>query len=162
MLLRIGFILASYVGMKIYDNYKNKQNAAEKELKAALKSGKSLSELSNIEEPDYLCDRYYKAGIISMGLSVLTRTFPLLYIPSLGMILYTSIPIIRRGERQLVERRSVGHDLLYSVYIILAFLTRQEKVYRFRCILLPFRCKNAGHEPGQVPSTCQQPHPAIT
>lgn len=127
MLLRIGFILASYVGMKIYDNYKNKQNDSNHELKPTAKSVKSLAELSNIEEPDYLCDRYFKAGILSLGLSALTKTFPLLYIPSLGMILYTSIPIIRRGERQLIERRSVGHDFLYSVYIILAFLTRQEK-----------------------------------
>lgn len=126
MLIRIGFLLVSFIGVKIYDNYKNKQDSSKKELKPAVKSRKSLARLTNIEEPDSLCDRYFKISTVSVGLAIFMRTTPLLYITSLGLIIYTCIPILRRGERQLLERRTVGHDLLYSIYIILAFLTRQE------------------------------------
>jgi Cu2+-exporting ATPase len=126
MLIRIGFLLASYIGARAYSNYKNKKEHSRKALKTAAKSHKSLSQLTNIEESDKLCDRYFKAGTVSLGVAVLARTIPSLYIFSLGLIIYTCIPILRRGERQLLERHTAGHDLLYSTYIILAFLTRQE------------------------------------
>ena len=126
MLIRIGFILASIIGVKIYDNYKNKPDSANKALKSIVKSRKSLAKMTNIEESDALCDRYFRVSVVSLGLAVLTRSIPSFYIVSLGFIIYTCLPILRRGERQLLERHTVGHDLLYSIYIILAFLTRQE------------------------------------
>ncbi len=126
MLIRIGFLLASYIGAKAYGYYKHKKSDEQKTLKSLAKSLKSPSELTIIEESDELCDRYFKAGTASLAVSVLTRAMPVLYPVSLGFIIYTCIPILRRGERQLLERRTAGHDLLYSIYIILAFLTRQE------------------------------------
>ncbi len=126
MLLRIGFLLASYAGVKIYDHYKKRQEDSKKELKRALKSHKSLTRLTNIEESDELCERYFRAGTASLGLALLARSFPVLNLASMGLIIYTCLPILKRGERQLIERRTAGHDLLYSTYIILAFLTRQE------------------------------------
>lgn len=126
MLIRIGFLLVSIIGVKIYDNYKSKQGSSKKALKTTVKSRKFLARLSNIEEPDHRLNRYLKVSTASLGLAVLTRTVPALYFVSLGFIIYTCIPILRRGERQILERRTVGHDFLYSIYIMLAFLTRQE------------------------------------
>lgn len=126
MLIRVGILLASFIAVKIYDNYKNKQNSSQKEVKPTRKSRKLLARLTNIDEPTKVYDRYFRVSIISLGLAVLTRSTPLLNVVSLGFIIYTCIPILKRGQRQLLERRTVGHDALYSTYIILAFLTRQE------------------------------------
>lgn len=126
MLLRVGVLLAAFIGAKIYDKYANNRDGSKKKAKPAVKSRKLLARMTNIDEPEKLCDHYFKAGTVSLGLALLTGPFPVLYIVSLGTILYTCIPILKRGQRQLLERRTIGHDLLYSLYIILAFLTHQE------------------------------------
>jgi Cu2+-exporting ATPase len=114
------------MGVKIYDHYKNKQDGSKKGLKPAVKSRKLLARLSNIEESQEPSDHYFKVSLISLGVAILTRSTPLLYVVSLGFIIYTCIPILKRGQRQLLERRTIGHDVLYSTYVIMAFLTRQE------------------------------------
>ena len=126
MLFRIGVLLATFIGVKIYDKYTNNRGDSKKKEKLAVKSQKSLARMTNIGESKKLCDHYFKVSTISLGLAVLTGSFPLLYIVSLGAILYSCIPILKRGLRQLLERRTIGHDVLYSIYIILAFLTHQE------------------------------------
>ena len=126
MLFRIGILVAAFIGVKIYDKYINQQPASNKPLKLAEKSHKSLAQMTNIDESEQLCNHFFKVSTVSLGLSLLTGVFPLFYIASLGTILYTCIPILKRGQRQLLERRTIGHDVLYSLYIILAFLTNQE------------------------------------
>ena len=126
MLFRIGVLLAAFIGVKIYDKYTNNRDDSKKKAKLAVKSRKSLARMTNIDESEKLCDHYFKVGTVSMGLAILTGPFPILYIVSLGTILYSCIPILNRGQRQLLARRTIGHDVLYSIYIILAFLTHQE------------------------------------
>ena len=126
MLFRMGILLAAFIGVKIYDKYISNRGDLIQQAKPAVKSRKSLARMTNIEESDELCSHFFKVSTVSLGLSVLTRSFPPLYIVSLGTILYTCIPILKRGQRQLVEKRTIGHDVLYSIYIILAFLTHQE------------------------------------
>jgi len=126
MLFRVGVLLAAFIGVKIYDKYTNNRGDLKKKPKRVVKSRKSLARMTNIDEPEQLCDHYFKVGVVSLGLSVLTVSFPSLYIVSLGTIFYSCIPILKRGQRQLLERRTIGHDVLYSIYIILAFLTHQE------------------------------------
>ena len=106
MLFRIGVLLAAFIGVKVYDKYTNNRNDSKKKAKLAVKSRKSLARMTNIDESEKLCDHYFKAGTVSLGLAVLTGPFPLLYIASLGTIFYTCIPILKRGLRQLLERRT--------------------------------------------------------
>jgi len=126
MLFRVGILLAAFIGMKIYDKYTTNQDDSKKKIKTAVKPRKSLARMTNIDESEKVCDHYFKVGTVSLGLAVLTGSFPLLYFVSMGTIIYSSIPILKRGYRQLLERRTIGHDVLYSIYIILAFLTHQE------------------------------------
>ena len=126
MLIRVGVLLAAFIGAKIYGKYRNNQNDSKKKPKLAVKSRKLLARMTNIDESEKLCDHYFKVSTVSLGLAVLSGPLPLLYIVSLGAIFYSCIPILKRGQRQLQERRTIGHDVLYSIYIILAFLTHQE------------------------------------
>ncbi|MGB5736280.1 MAG: HAD-IC family P-type ATPase, partial [Thiohalocapsa sp.] len=81
---------------------------------------------TNIDESPEVCDHYFKSGALSLGLALLARSLPVLNLLSLALIIYTCIPILNRGLRQVLQKRAVGHDLLYSTYIILAFITRQQ------------------------------------
>jgi len=126
MLVRLGILLAAYVGTKLYDNYTNKQTISKKEFIPTPKTRKNLAKASNIDAPEKEYDRYFAVSIIALGLATLTPLVPSLYFLTLGTIVYTSLPIMKLGERQLLKRRTVGHDVLFGLYIILCFLTNQE------------------------------------
>lgn len=126
MLVRLSILLAAYVGVKLFDNFKIKQITSKKKIVNPPKSRKFLSRISNIDAPEKEYDRLFQVSIISLGLAVLTPSFPLLYALTFGTIIYTCIPILKLGERQLLKRRTIGHDALFSLYIVLCFLTHQE------------------------------------
>jgi Cu2+-exporting ATPase len=130
MVVQFGILVTAYIGVKLYDSYKNKQTLSKKKLKLTPESRKILAKKSNIDAPEKVYDRYFKVSIVSLGLAVWAAvwapTAPLLYVVTMGTIIYTSIPIMKLGERQLLKRRTVGHDVLFTLYIILTFLTHQE------------------------------------
>ena len=126
MVAGLGILLVSVIGVNIYDHCRNRQFKSKNTSKPAAKPGESLARRTNIVESEESINRHFMISLASLSLAVVTRFFPLLNLVSLGFIIYTCIPILKRGQRQLLERRTIGHDFLYSAYIIMAFLTGQE------------------------------------
>ncbi len=126
MFIRLGILFTAYVGVRLFDHFKNKQLTTSKKNIQRPKSRKFLSRLSNIDAPEKEYDRLFNASIVSLGLVALTPLSPVFYLLAYGGIIYTCIPILKLGERQLLKRRTIGHDALFSLYIILCFLTHQE------------------------------------
>lgn len=126
MFIRLGILFTAYVGARLFDHFKNKQLTTSKKNIQRPKSRKFLSRLSNIDAPEKEYDRLFNASMVSLGLVALTPLSPVFYLLAYGGIIYTCIPILKLGERQLLKRRTIGHDALFSLYIILCFLTHQE------------------------------------
>ncbi|MCU7834217.1 MAG: heavy metal translocating P-type ATPase [gamma proteobacterium symbiont of Taylorina sp.] len=126
MFIRLGILFTAYVGVKLFEHLKNKQLTTSKKNIQRPKSRKFLSRLSNIDAPEKEYDRLFNASMVSLGLVALTPLSPVFYVLTFGSIIYTCIPILKLGERQLLKRRTIGHDALFSLYIILCFLTHQE------------------------------------
>jgi len=126
MFIRLGILFTAYVGVRLFDHFKNKQLTTSKKNIQRPKSRKFLSRLSNIDAPEKEYDWLFNASMVSLGLLALTPLSPVFYVLTYGSIIYTCIPILKLGERQLLKRRTIGHDVLFSLYIILCFLTHQE------------------------------------
>jgi len=126
MVAGLGILLVSVIGVNIYDHYQNRKLKPKRISKPAVKSGESLARRTNIVESEGSINRHFMISVASLSLAVATKFLPLLNLVSLGFIIYTCIPILKRGQRQLFQRRTIGHDFLYSAYIIMAFLTGQE------------------------------------
>lgn len=126
MFIRLGILFTAYVGVRLFDHFKNKQLTTSKKSIQHPKSKRFLSKISNIDAPEKEYDRLFNASMVSLGLVALTPLSPVFYILTYASIIYTCIPILKLGERQLLKRRTIGHDALFSLYIILCFLTHQE------------------------------------
>lgn len=126
MVAGLSILLVSVIGVNIYDHYRSRQIKPKRQSEPTAKPREPLARRTNIVESKELVDRYLMISVASLSLAVLTRFVPPLNLMSLVFIVYTCIPILKRGQRQLLERRTIGHDFLYSAYIIMAFLTGQE------------------------------------
>jgi heavy metal translocating P-type ATPase len=130
MVVGLGILLTAYIGVKLFDNFQNKQPNKQPKKKSTTqlipKSQKLLAKETIIDAPEEVYDRYFKVSIASLGLAVLAPVNSLLYFLSMGTIIYTCLPILKLGEKQLLKRRTIGHDVLLAFFIILSFATHQE------------------------------------
>lgn len=126
MVTGLGILLVSFVGVNLYDHYRGRRLKLTHKTKSEPEPERAPARGSNIVESEALCNRYFLISLASLSFAVLARSFPILNILSLGFIIYTCIPILKRGQRQLFNRRTIGHDFLFSAYVIMAFLTGQE------------------------------------
>lgn len=126
MVAGIGILLGSVIGVNIFDYYRRRKTRPASRAQPTERSRGSLTRRTNIIESKESINRHFTISLISLGLATLTKFLPVLNPLSLAFIVYTCLPILKRGQRQLLERRTIGHDLLYSAYIIMAFLTRQQ------------------------------------
>jgi Cu2+-exporting ATPase len=124
MVAGLGILLTAYLGVKLFDNFQNPKKRSTTKLFP--KSRKRLAKKTIIDAPEKVYDRYFKASIASVGLMFLAPLNPLVYILGIGTVIYTCLPILKLGEKQLLKRRTIGHDVLFSLYILLSFATRQQ------------------------------------
>jgi len=122
MVAGLSILLTAYLGTKLFNNFHNKQS----KLNLTPKSRKLLTKKTIIDAPEKVYDRYFNASIASLGLALLAPVNSLLYFFSIGTVIYTCLPIFKLGEKQLLKRRTIGHDVLFTFYIILCFATHQE------------------------------------
>ena len=126
MVTGLGILLASVIGVNIYDYYRSRRIRPKRRSRSVAGSRESLARRTNIVESEESINRHFTISLASLALAVVAKVVPSLGLASLGFIIYTCIPILKRGQRQLLERRTIGHDLLYSTYILMAFMTGQE------------------------------------
>lgn len=126
MVIQLGILATAYIGIRLIEVYKRRQNTDEKAVVLSREARKALAKKSGIEASEKIYQHLFKASIVSLSIVALVPFVPALYFIGLASILYTSIPIIKLGEKQLFERRTIGHDVLYTLYIILCFATHQE------------------------------------
>jgi heavy metal translocating P-type ATPase len=128
MIISLGVLLTAYTGVKLFDNYRHiKATSKHKSVKVAPKKSLKFSQSQTIiDAPEKMYDRYFKVSMASMGLFVLAPLSPWLYLLSIASVIYTCVPILKLGEKQLFKRRTIGHDVLFSSYVLLSFATHQE------------------------------------
>jgi len=124
MIVGLGILLTAYIGVRLFDKLQN--NRPKSDTEPTSKSRKLLAKKTLIDAPEKVYDRYFKVSIVSLGLMLLAPLNPLIYVLGIGTVIYTCIPILKLGEKQLLKRRTIGHDVLFSLYILLSFVTRQQ------------------------------------
>jgi Cu2+-exporting ATPase len=127
MFINLGILLTTYIGFRFIEHHRQKnripinKNLKTKLIKKSLPISKTI-----IDGPQEYYDHYFKASIVSLGLVTVATINPFLSLVSFGAVVYTTLPMLRMGEKQLLQKRTVGHDVLFSLYVILAFATHQE------------------------------------
>jgi len=114
MLVELGILCAAYVGVRLVEN-----------CQAPTRCQKSVAQRQDsLVVQAKKVDNYFKISTVSLGLTVLRQLNQPLYLLSVGSIIYTSIPILKHGEKQIWDRK-VGHDFLFSLLIPLCLATGQ-------------------------------------
>jgi len=139
MLLDVGILLGIYIGVRLLESkqLKNKKQVKpapiypvksvfkEKLTIQTVKKHQALLEETTSDNPEKKHDHYLKISTISMGIVTIGNIFPPLHLLSLGIIAYTSMPILRQFEKEAFNERKVGHHMLLLVLIVLALSTGQ-------------------------------------
>ena len=137
MLLNVGILLGVYIGVRLFENKSKKpqnqdQLAQISAVKPIIKS--NLQKINNnraiLEEtasnsPETEHDHYLKVSTASIGLAVMGNIFPPFHLLSLGIIAYTSLPILRQIEKEVFKERKIGHHMHLLVLYVLALETEQ-------------------------------------
>jgi heavy metal translocating P-type ATPase len=114
ILFELSVLCVTYIGVRLVENFqappKTRRSIAQPE-------GALMVKPSQVE-------KYFTISAVSIGLTVLRQLNQPLYFLSLGSIVYTSIPILKHGEKQIRDRK-IGHDLLFSLLIPLCLATGQ-------------------------------------
>jgi len=136
MLLDVGILLGIYIGVRLLEN-KGKQLKNKKLVKLApispvksvvkknltVQTQPLLNTISNYHEKKH--DYYLKISSASMGLAAIGNFLPPLHLLSIGLITYTSLPILKHAETSMLKERKIGHSMLVSVLSVLALMTNQ-------------------------------------
>jgi Cu2+-exporting ATPase len=110
MLIEVGIMLTTYMGVRFYERYRKIQRPQNIKPKPATEIQPVLK--NNTQQYQH----YYNMGIIAMGLSATRQfIFPQLWLLSLGFYIYTSFPCMRVVEKHLIKKRKVNIDILLFV-----------------------------------------------
>ncbi len=105
MILTVGIVLTTYLGIRLGEKVKTKQLTQKKQ-----KQQKTL--VVKKEEENF--KKYRKITIASMGLAIIGQfIYPALLPLSLGVIIYTTIPYMRQVEKALLKERKINVDVLF-------------------------------------------------
>jgi heavy metal translocating P-type ATPase len=126
MILEIGILFATYVGVRLYENYSQppKNEGEGNRVKKLKKSVQTQSTEMVVSDTDK--QRDIKISVVSMGLAAI-RQF--IYSPlaplSFGLYLYTTLPYLKRAEKVLVEQRKLNVDVLFVIADMMALAINQ-------------------------------------
>lgn len=127
MVTDLAILLAAFAGSKLIGVVSRRRARRRNRITRIPRNEDPDSRLHTIiDAPEKVYDRYAKISLVSMGLVSLTRFMPWLYPLSLAVMIYTCIPILHLGSKQVIRRRMIGHDALYAFFILLAFASRQQ------------------------------------
>ncbi|MEN8219040.1 MAG: heavy metal translocating P-type ATPase [Pseudomonadota bacterium] len=133
MLLDVGILLGMYIGARLFEN-KGKQLKNKNIAKGLVKKNLTLQPITKSQpllkdtisnNHDKKHDFYLKISSTSIGLATIGYFLPALHFLSIGMISYTSLPILKHAETSLIKKGKIGHTMLMSVLFVLALITNQ-------------------------------------
>ena len=117
MLIEVGLMFAAYMGVRLND-YRKTQKPKSIGVKSTLpvEQSEATKEMvvSETEKRSEYYTRMTQLSKVSIGLSTVRQfIFPALAPLSLGLFIYTSIPLMRSVENLLVKERKINVDVLY-------------------------------------------------
>jgi heavy metal translocating P-type ATPase len=124
MLVNVGILIFSYVGVKIVDKYRQKTQLTTEELDEKIRQEKNFF----INDAEKKGDHYLKVTTLAIGVSAVRNVYPPLSVPlhflSVGLITYIVIPPLKRAEK-LIRQGQFGNDLLISTSAFLCLGTNK-------------------------------------
>jgi Cu2+-exporting ATPase len=129
MLIDVVLIFAVYMGIRLNDYLKTTKSKSmdvkpTQQIKPS-KTGKDIA-VSEAEKRHKYYSRMTRLSEVSMGLSAVRQfIFPALAPISLGLFIYTSIPLMRAVEKLLVKERRVNVDVLFFLGDVLTLALGQ-------------------------------------
>lgn len=128
MLLEVGIMFTSYLGVRLYERYyskpkltiKNQFNQKNKQYqtKKIVNAARENREVTNLTS-------YLKISTISIGLAVMRTFYPIVAPLSLAVYIYTTVPFMRHVEKSLFKERKVDVDVLFFMGDTLILATSQ-------------------------------------
>ncbi|MEN8219837.1 MAG: hypothetical protein ABFS56_26505, partial [Pseudomonadota bacterium] len=134
MLLDVGILFGIYIGVRLFGKNGEKLNNKNIAKQLQIYKVKSVVKKNITEQPvtdtinnflEKKTDFYLKISSASMGLAAIGNFFPPLHLLSIGLITYTSLPILKHAETFMINEGKIGHSMLVSVLSVLALMTNQ-------------------------------------
>jgi Cu2+-exporting ATPase len=126
MFIQLGILAASYLGVRLLEHHREKKRCLATLSGRRREIQESPEQGSIIDRPEKEYTHYFRWSLAALAVALTAPLGPVFYAVGLGMIVYSSIPILRTGERQLIEKRTIGHDALFSLFILMSFATHAE------------------------------------
>lgn len=112
MCISVGFLLATYLGTRLYEKFKKVEEKADK--KKSEEQNPSIEESAPpVENKVALYNHYSKTSIASMAFFAVGNFIPFLKLIGLISYIYSSIPYMRDVEKALLKDRKVNVDVLF-------------------------------------------------
>jgi len=140
LLVNIGIIFGSYVGLRLFERYKSpsKKMALQpvektpdfKQVTKVAKDSGNLQPLKStvIENPveneiekEYAknYEHHFKVSTVALALVATSFFYPSLTILTIGVLIYSSIPILKQAENSLLNKRRFDNDVLSAIVDIM-------------------------------------------
>ncbi|MCV6638872.1 HAD family hydrolase [Candidatus Albibeggiatoa sp. nov. NOAA] len=113
MLLSVGVLAGTYAGFRLYEFIKKKPTAIKQTTHTPNLPVETKPTQSQLK-------RYYSLSITSVGLALISPVLPAANLLNIGIISYLSIPIFKRAEQLLIQKRKVGNDALLVLFTVAA------------------------------------------
>jgi heavy metal translocating P-type ATPase len=141
MILEIGILLTSYIGIRISEKYKQKSRPLKQIKPKTLKKQSKQIVVNQLEKRH---KHYLKISGISMGFGALRQFFapvlaPIFYsnlvILSFCFYLYTTLPYMREVENTLIKKRKIDVDVFFFTADMITLAINQYFVAAFTTLL---------------------------
>ncbi|HAI69529.1 MAG TPA: heavy metal translocating P-type ATPase [Gammaproteobacteria bacterium] len=149
LLVNIGIMASLYIGARLFEHHSDKKSLTHKIRRDALPcvSIEPCVSTDNIKEnteqgiEKEAHDHHFKVSGAAMGLSVISYIYPPLRLFNLGVIAYTTFPILKQAEKSLLEERRIKNDLLTSLVSIMSIAMGQYFAAALQAWVYHFGCK---------------------
>ncbi|MEK8019233.1 MAG: hypothetical protein VSS75_020370, partial [Candidatus Parabeggiatoa sp.] len=129
LLVNIGIMASLYIGARLFEHHSDKKSTDN--IKENTEQG--------IEKEAH--DHHLKVSGEAMGLSVISYIYPPLRLFNVGVIAYTTFPILKQAEKSLLEERRIKNDLLTSLVSIMSIAMGQYFAAALEAWVYHFGCK---------------------
>lgn len=118
MLIEVGILCATYVGVRLFESFKKKPTIKQLPHEAGDSSPLEDSPQNYLQKKVELAKQrkhYVKLSVVTLALSAVRQFVfsPLLGLVNLGFYIYTSIPFFRKVEKTLFHEKKINSDVLF-------------------------------------------------